>query len=556
MTLVEAVQSLNKRPRLVAFALTLFLFAPVLVFGQVRYDDHWLWADDSPLRQPTASVLRDVFFELDARSRHPYGTEYLPVRDLVVAAEMAIWGENEQGPHAVQLALYILTVLGLGSLLVRFGVRPSISWLAAMLWAAHPLHVESVAWLSERKGILAGLFFVACGHAWIRFRRAGSRWWLVLAVLTAIAAVWSKAPGMFGVAVLAALDLLLLPHDRRRWIAIAAVGVATGLAAIPVVLVALDGRIISEASTAGITRLEAALGAQGHYIEGLLLARTGSISYPIITDGPGAVEIALGVAATIGSVALALRWWHDKTKRHLLAMLAWAWIWFVPISHLVFSVHILVADRFAYLWSFAACVFAAALIHQLRPPWRAAAAAMLLCVLGVATIRAQNAWTNSVELFAHAFETNPRDPKACENLAMALVDDARPQEALAILDRGLHERPGHPHLLSRKANVLMRLNRRDDALAASRAAAQTHYASAMWSHAVLLRAAGRPREAFPWAALAARRHPHIDAYMETYVQLLVETGRAAYARGVLAAWLVRDPGSALANRMLASLPGD
>lgn len=542
-----------KRPRLVAIALTLFLFAPVFVMGRVRYDDHWLWADDSPLRDPTWSTLHDIFFEFDARARHPYGTEYLPVRDLAVAADMAIWGDNESGPHAVQLGLFILTVVGLGSLLVRFGWKPELAWLSTMLWAAHPIHVESIAWLSERKGVLAGLLFVACGHAWVRFRTGRSWLWGAFAALAAVAAVWSKAPAMFGVVVLASWDLLLLPARRRRWIAIGAVATATAVAAIPVVLVALDGRIITGSTAHDLSRLDAPLGAQGHYIESLFLVRPPAISYEVLTNGPGVLEIVLGAGAVVASVLIAVRWRNDHAKRQWLAVLAWAWIWFVPISHVVMPVHIFVADRFAYLWSFAGCAFVAGLIRRLRPPWASVAAAIVVCVVGIATIRAQNSWTNSVELFSRAFETNPGDPRACENLAMALADEGSPDDALAVLDRGLRKRPGHPHLLTRKSRVLEGLQQHDAALESSRMAARSQFATAMWNHARLLRTAGRANEALAWAALAARRHPNIDEYIETYVELLAETGQSAYARGYVSALLVRDPNSKLGHRLLAGL---
>jgi len=343
--------------------------------------------------------------------------------------------------------------------------------------------------------------------------------------------------------------VLLLRADRRRWIAIAAVGFATVLAAIPVVLVAIDGRIVSE-SVVEVSRVAAPLGALGHYVESLLLLRTPSISYPIGTDGPGALELALGAAAMLATLLAALRWWRDPAKRHVLALLAWAWIWFLPISHLVAPVHIFVADRFAYFWLFASCGLVAYAVQTLPARWHTATTALLICVLGIATIRAQSAWTSSVELFSRAFAANPRDPNACENLAIALTDDARAEEALTVLDRGLRAQPGNAHLLARKARVLDLLHRRDEALAVSSAAASTQLASAMWNHAVLLRAAGRADEALAWAALAARRHPEIESYVETYAQLLIDTNRPVQARAFLLTVAVLDPSSRTARRML------
>jgi Flp pilus assembly protein TadD len=539
-------------------AITVLVFAPTLALRRVGYDDPWLWSDTSPLRAPSVTMLRHVWLELDARARHDLGTEYLPVRDMVVAADMAVWGAsgstNERGPHATQLALYALTVLGLGGLLVRFGMRRDLAWLATLVWAIHPIHVESVAWLSERKGVLAGLLAIACGHAWIRYRRGRGWGWVVAGAAAAVAATWSKAPAMFAPAVLAAWDLLVLPAARRRWIAIAAIGGAAALAAVPVVAVALGGGVVdSELEVAPDGRLASALGAQGHYVESLVLARPPSISYPVQTEGAGPLELVLGAVAVLGSLALAVvprgpgRAWRR-------AVLAWTWIWFVPISHLLVVVHIVAADRFAYLWSLGGCAAAAWLVLQLRGPVRLAVAGVLVCVLGIASLRAEAAWTSSIELFGRALAESPGDPVASERLAGELFAAGQRAEALAVIDRGLAIHPDHPYLLADGARMLATMGRRAEALVRSERAAHSGHASTLALHAELLAAAGRRAEAVPFAERAARRRPEVAAYAEAWVELLLAVGRRPEAEAVARDRLTRDPGPA-SVRLLARVSG-
>ncbi|MBA3502822.1 MAG: hypothetical protein H0T65_20840, partial [Deltaproteobacteria bacterium] len=516
--------------------IVIVVFAPTLALRTVRYDDHWLWSESSPLHDLNAATLRDLFFELDARARHPLGTEYLPVRDLFVAFDMWIWGTWEHGPHITQLVLYAASVYLLGSLLEAFGFDQRVAWLGALLWAIHPLHVESVAWLSERKGILSGLFVLACGHAWIRYRRGGRTWWLVIAAACAVAGVWSKAPAMFAPLAYATWDLLVLPRSRRRWIAIVVVGGAAALAAVPVVLVARDARVIEETTAVNQPgRIASALGAQGHYVQRLVLAKPSSISHPIHTDGPSVVDIAVGLVALLGSALVTVKWLRDVSHHALrLALLAWAWIWFVPVSHLLVRVHILVADRFVYLWSLAACVGIAWLVIGLqRRVFRVAIAAALAGVLGIATIRAQSAWTSSVELFTHAFVINPRDPAVCENLAMSLRDDGRLEEAFVVLERGLSHHPKHPYLLKVKAAFLAARGQLDEAIQATALAAESGKASAMWMHADLLHQVRRDQEALPWAERATRRRPEIDGYAVTLTEILIALGKHADAVPIL-----------------------
>ncbi|HEY0189592.1 MAG TPA: hypothetical protein VGC42_00625 [Kofleriaceae bacterium] len=529
--------------------LALVIFAPTLVFGRVAYDDDWLWSDTSPLRAPTAATWREVWLELDAGARRELGSEYLPVRDLVVAADMAVWGELDQGFHVTQLALYGLTVLGLGGLLIRFGMRRDLAWLSTLIWAIHPIHVESVAWLAERKGILAGLFFVICGHAWIRYRRGGPRGWLLVAALAAVAGTWSKAPAMFGPAVLAAWDAILLPAARRRWIAIAAVGGVTLAAALPVIAVARQAGVVdSQSAPLPGHRGTRALGAQGHYLESLVLARPPAIAYPIQLEGPGPLELALGGAAVLGSIALAVAR-RPADRRWRLALLAWAWIWFVPFGHVLASVHILVADRFAYLWSLAACAGAAWLVLRLRGPARLAATGAVICALGIASLRAERAWTSSLELFAAGHAASPADAQVCDWLAREQFAEGAPLPAIATVEGCLARHPDDGYLLLRQARMLAQLGRPAEALAAAAHAAQSGYASAMSSYADLLIAAGRPGDALFWAERAAIRRWDQPSYARARIDLLLQLGRDAEAEAVARRLAWQDP-RALDQRVL------
>ncbi len=498
----------------IVVAIVLAVYAPTLVFGRVELDDLWLWSDDSPLREPSAGVLHDVFFELDAKARHPIGADYSPVRDLDVALDMAVFGDDEHGPHATQLALFALTVFGLGALLIRFGFSPAVGWLGALLWALHPMRVESVAWLSDRKDILAGLFVVACGHAWVRYRAGGARWWPAVGALAAVCAVWSKAPAMFAPLALLALDLLLLAPARRRWIAAIAIGAAAALAAVPVVLVNRDAGIIDTTDAPSHGRLASALGAEGHYALTLVLARPVSTDYPILTDGPTGVDLAVGALAVIGSCALL---WRCRRPRPM-ALLAWTWIWFVPIGHLVVPVHIFAADRYAYWWTLGPLVGLALAIEQL-PRARTYLAIALVSGLAIVTLRAEEPWSASTELFAHALETNPGDPLAYKNLATSLAGVGYTARALAVVELGLTDHPENIKLVLAKASLLDALGRRSEALAVVKAAAATGAASAKWTYAGMLAEDGKLEEALPLARAAFEKHPELPDYARRYGEL-------------------------------------
>ncbi|MBV8756857.1 MAG: hypothetical protein JO257_06275, partial [Deltaproteobacteria bacterium] len=440
----------------------------------------------------------------------------------------------QHGPHVSQLLLFGLLLWAFGTLLIRWGVPPAVAWLATLLWATHPICVQSVAWMSERKGILAALFVAATGHAWIRYRASQRIGWLVLAMVCAVCGVWSKAPAVFGPLAFAAWDLILLPRARSRWLAIVLVGGAAVAASVPVVVIASQMRVIDEEEGgAHVARLAAAVGSLGHYVQSMTLVQKPALSYPIQSDGPGALDLVLGVLALLGAAAAALVRRTAETYKLRLAALAWIGAWFLPISHLIAPVHILVADRYAFLFAFGVCLAIALAIEQLRGTLRLALAGGLVCLLAVRSVQEEQAWTNSIELFTRAFETNPRDPQMCENLASAIYAAGDANTALAILHAGVTARPREPHLLMKASQILWQTGEHDAALGTAQAAAESGLSSAAWRYAVLLELANHPQDAVWWARRAARYHPELEMYQRTYATILVELGRLDEAEWAL-----------------------
>jgi tetratricopeptide (TPR) repeat protein len=533
---------------LVVAAFAVALYAPTGCDRRVQYDDWWLWSDTSPLRHPTAATFHDVFFALDHATRHPLGGEYLPVRDVSVAADMAIWGDDDRGPHLTQLLLVAACVLAFGAMLVRFGVPPAVAWLGMLIWAAHPIHVESFAWLSERKGVLAALLTAATALAWLRFRMGGRAGWLAVAAIAAVAATWSKAPAMVGFAAIAVFDFAMLPAASRRWLAIAVVGAATGLAAIPVVSVAGDAHVIGAAEAGGDSegRVATALGAAGHYAESLALVRAPAVTYPIDTDGPDGVELVLGAAVVLGSAAGVAVWLRRRQRGEPkpwlgAALLGWAWINYLPSSHVLLPVHVVVADRLALVWSLAPCIGVAWVLDLLRPPLRLVASAAIVAALAIATLHGEAAWASSIELLDRAVTSNPRDVQLVTSLAHEYRDAGQLDDAIASIDRGLAALPDEPHLLDERARLMATAGDPAGALVFAERAAVGGAASALDFEARLLANAGRAREALPLAERAVDKHPELGAYQRTLAFALVGAGRAREAIAPMVVAVLRDP---------------
>jgi tetratricopeptide (TPR) repeat protein len=119
----------------------------------------FIWDDDDYVVNRTVvhdpGGLADIWFQPRATP------QYYPMVFTTFWIEHRLWGLHPTGYHIVNVALHILNSLLLWLILRRLGFGDAVSWVAAAIFAVHPVHVESVAWITERKNVLSGLFYLA-----------------------------------------------------------------------------------------------------------------------------------------------------------------------------------------------------------------------------------------------------------------------------------------------------------------------------------------------------------------------------------------------------------
>jgi len=127
----------------------------------------WIWDDDSYVTANPILTDPEGWMTLWIPGRTP---QYYPLVFLSFWIERAIWGEAPAGYHLVNVLLHASCALLLWRILRRIGIR--FAWLAAAIFALHPLAVESVAWVTERKNVLSLLMALAALRAWLFFEPA------------------------------------------------------------------------------------------------------------------------------------------------------------------------------------------------------------------------------------------------------------------------------------------------------------------------------------------------------------------------------------------------
>jgi hypothetical protein len=148
--------------------LTLVAYLPVVRAGFI-WDDDWHVTANWTLR--SAEGLRAIWLSPSRPGGKITTPQYYPMTHTTFWAEHHLWGDRPVGYHVDNVLLHAASALLLWGLLRRLGVPGA--WVAAAVWAVHPVNVESVGWVTERKNVLSGVFYLAAGHAYLRFAGVG-----------------------------------------------------------------------------------------------------------------------------------------------------------------------------------------------------------------------------------------------------------------------------------------------------------------------------------------------------------------------------------------------
>lgn len=316
----------------------------------------FVWDDNFYAANP---VLAEPGSLIKIWTLQPAGSMYyreFPLVYTTLWVERRLWGLDPTGFHVVNVTLHVMNAV-LVWLVLRCLAVPG-AWLAAAIFALHPLQVESVAWLSERKNVLCGLFFLSAALAYIRFEDGkGQRWyWGALALFAG--ACLSKP-----IAVVLPLVLLLLRWARGRrtgsrelirvapfFVLAFGVGILT-LVAEATVIGGEHQR--AEFSLSPLQRILCAARSFWFYPEKLFLPVDLAFSYERWSFDVGDPGQWLRVIATVAAAAAAWRF-RERVGRKVLAGLGYYAISIAPVLgfvNLYTFRYAYVADHYQYLAS-------------------------------------------------------------------------------------------------------------------------------------------------------------------------------------------------------------
>lgn len=511
--------------------------------GTVDFDTPWLVVDNPILSTGSLSALPAILWSMDTGTRLTLGAEYLPVRDLTVLLDFALFGEAWLGHHLQSLAWYLLgcwlfhrVCLGL------LGDGPR-ALLAALLFAAHPVHVESVVWLASRKDVVSLALFMGALVCWQR--RGEHRLLAPLTGLLALLAYWAKNTAVVLPAWLLALELLAPPGERslRRLLDLAWPGLAVvaGLTLTLSLGEAVGMYAEPRADTlAGFVQLDLVIVAR--YLGMLAWPLHLAPLYAEPTVQPWTEPGVLASAALVlGTLGVGLACW----RRAPLVALGTAWfvLALVPVLQLV-PIQNLMAVRYLLLPSAGAALALCAVPLPARARAPALVAGLVAAgLLTVLSLRENLVWRDSVSLWSRAVAVQPQLPRAWASLAAAQTSAGQHDAAGKTLARGLALHP--EAALLHQTRGLRAVEADDDVLAerSYRTALRLDPTLRRSSHnlTLLLLKQGRVEEAVAQGAATARDHALWAPGHVSYGVALMEQGELQQAAVVFLRAAELDP---------------
>ena len=500
---------------------TLAVYAPVHGHRFVDYDD-----DEYVFRNPHVQAGLDAesvawaFTTMEAANWHP-------LTWLSHMLDFQLFGLDPAGHHLTSLALHAANVVLLFLALASLTGRPWPSAFVAALFALHPLNVESVAWISERKNLLCTFFWMLTLGAYGRYARRPRPGWYAAVVAGTALALMSKPMAVTLPLVLLLLDFWPLGRLSR------ATAVRLCLEKLPLlVLAAIVSAVTFQAHLRGGTvvameaippraRLANAVVSYLAYVFKLAWPARLGVFYP---HREGSVPAAQVVAAAFVLLAVtAAVLWAARRAPYLAVGWLWYLVTLLPVIGIVQVGTQAMADRYAYVPAiglFLALAWAAADVAARAPAPRAwaLAAAVVLCALTVRTVRQVPVWRDSLSLFASTVAAVPDSWIAHYNLGNALAATGRPAEAEAQFRETVRLRPRFARAHNNLGDALDALGRHEEAAAAYAEAIRVNpqLAEAHNNLGTALAATGRLEE----AVAALRQATDIEPlFAEAYLNL-------------------------------------
>ena len=532
-------------------ALVVVSFWPAIDAGFV-WDDR-AFTEAAAIRE--SSGLRTIWFSPGEIQGEGH---YWPIVYSTFWLEHKLWGFDPTGYHIVNIALNILNCVLLWRLLSMLAVPGA--WIAAALFAVHPVHVEAVAWVIERKDLLAVLFYLAAAVTWIRFRKSPTPSAYLLALVLFLMALLSKS-----IAVTLPVTFLILHWWKRGratsrdWLRLAPFfAVAVSVTVFDMLfyrareIVSLDFSLVERALIASR--------AFWFYLGKLMWPTDLAVIYP-----HWQVSVADPVAwlCLAAGLAVPTMLWLLRKRLGLGPLVGFSFfaitvapaLGLVEFGYMDFS---FVADRYQYLASAGVlAVFAGAAargVESLQSSYRTVATCVgggVLVLLGSLSWQQAQIYKDEITFFTHVVSLNPQAKDAYFNLSVALWSVGQAKESLAASRDAIEQDPQHAGAHANAGAALIKLGRDDEAERHFHRALETdpNHVTSLQNLGILLGQRGRFEEAVEKYRRIVELAPDHFVALDLMGRALFDLKRYAESLDALSRAVLLQPDSSSASEL-------
>ncbi len=426
---------------LAVLALTFIAFIPALTNDFVNWDDDYNLSNNTNTALLTWSNIVKIFSE-------PVIGNYNPLPILTFTVERSIFGLDPTIYHVNNVLLHLVCVFFIYRIFRALDLHAIAAGFGALLFGIHPMRVESVAWVTERKDVLFGAFFLAALWFYIQYIKTGY-----------VKKYFYAALGLFFIALFAKiqavslpLTMLLVDYYYRRPLKIKLViekwaffGLSLAIGLLGIYFLRDQGSINDDTTYSFIERLFIGGYSLGVYFVKFIFPYTMSplYPYPAMIQWPIKIFAVISVSAFLGFIFVAFK---KDWRPYLFGVLFF-------LFNVMFVLQVVgagqgyLADRFTYM-PYAGLMFLAVFAGQqlvLKNKKIGTYAVYgfggLMLLYGVMTWNQNKIWTNSDTLWTHVLTISQKTPLPFRNRANYRRDQGRIEEALSDYDSALKLKP-------------------------------------------------------------------------------------------------------------------
>ena len=498
------------------------------------------------------------------------GDYYRPLFLLWFRLNHAMFGIRPEGWHLTTILCHVAVTYLMFRLVQRLAGSRGIAFTAAVLFALHPVHIESVAWVSGVSDPLMALSLIGSFLAYLRFR-GDNRWdWMALALVLFVLGLLEKETAV--VLVPLVFVYAWLYAEQPSWISrfAAALKHSWAFFALTVFYLALRARILHGLSHS-VTPLSWNTMALTEpsivwlYVRHLLfpVGISGLYGLPYVTNPASAAFLVPAILLVVTS--LLTTWGISRMEDPRLAIFACCWIALpiIPVLWLrTFSEGDLAHDRYLYIPSIGFVLLLSLALariskyaHASNKTLELAGLAVLALAYAFATVTQQSYWASDLLLYQRAYSIAPRDNLICTNLGSALLDSGDPGAAIALYTQVLNREPTYWLSNYDLGYAYYKLGKPEAAEVYLRRALSVNDqdSDTLISLGLSIWRQGRTNEAIPFIQRAIEARPSAPGYHFALAMILRGENDLAGAEYEFKQELRYNPGNAMAQQQLDAL---